>query len=151
MLPPPTPISEVVEDAVNFVPHNVQARVSLLAARPIPERNSSCSYQNSTRAVPLQNGIQYTAGDRASVFPMATLTFQPYVPQPQTESLRVEVPRWDERICPNQSTVSYPYTINSYLPAEAQFHGQSYPWFGSNTVTNAQADLCQNDQYANWQ
>ena len=139
------------------MPHNIQTRVPVLSrpVLPITERNPACSYQNSTYMVPLQNEIQYKAGDMSTVFPMATIksltltqtSFQPY--QPQSEAMTVELPHWEEQIYPNQSTINYPCSISNYLPVETQFQRQPYPWFGPTTVipNNTPANLCLCEQF----
>ncbi|KAI6655868.1 Homeodomain (HD) containing transcription factor [Oopsacas minuta] len=129
---PTTPISEVAEDPINFMPHSIQPRVPVLSAHPFTESNPACSYHNSTYMLPITNEMQYTPRE----FPVTTIksitltqTLQPYATN-QSEPIQIESAQWDQPIYPN--TINYPCSIGNYLPIQTQFQGQSYPWFSSN-------------------
>ena len=128
VLTPITPISEIVEDPINFIPPAAATRVPVLSSRlPPPEHNPACSY-NSTCIVPLHNDT-YTPVD----FPVTTIksvTLQAIPPyQPQTEPIHVEQTTWEQPLY--QDTLNYPYSINNYIPVQTPFQ---YPWFSSNTT-----------------
>lgn len=127
---PTTPISEVAEDPINFIPLTAPTHVPILS-----EHNPACSY-NSTCMVPLHNDIQYTPVD----FPVTTIksvTLQaipPYHSQTQTEPVQGEHTHWEQPLYHNLDTLNYPYSISNYLPVQTPFQGQAYPWFSSNTA-----------------